>query len=96
MTRLPRICRSAKIALAATLASGPLLFNGCLDSEIGKRFREAYATGFAEGLSTALGTAGQAEAGLRQMGQALADALGAVIAPRESGSSSSGGSGGSR
>ncbi len=95
MTRIPALHRRVRLVLAATLASGAMFFNGCLDSEIGKRFRDAYATGFAEGLSMALGTPGQAEAGLRQMGQALADALGAVITPRSSGSSS-GGAGGSR
>lgn len=85
--------------LCGLLASGPFLFDGCMDDEIAKRFREAYAPGFIEGLSTALGQAGQAEAGLRRMGTALANALGAVIEPRtsaSSGNSSGSGSSGSR
>ncbi|MBN2561339.1 MAG: hypothetical protein JXQ75_10460 [Phycisphaerae bacterium] len=88
MKDLNRCYRRIKPALAVGLTSTALFFNGCFDSDIAKRFREAYAPGFIEGLSTALGEAGQAEAGLRQMGTALADALGAVIEPRTSVSSS--------
>ncbi len=84
--------RRVKHALAAGLTASGFLFNGCFDTEVAKRFREAYTPGFIQGLSTALGQAGQAEAGLRQMGVALAQALGGVIQPRTTVSSGSSGS----
>ena len=88
MKHLARWNRRIKLALTIGLTSGVFFFNGCFDSDIAKRFRDAYVPGFTQGLSTALGTAGQAEAGLRQMGVALANAIGAVIQPRTSASSS--------
>jgi len=88
--KLARWQRRLRIATAAGLMSSVFLpLGGCWDSEISKRFREAYAPGFINGLSTALGTAGQAETGLRLMGKALADGIGAIIQPRTSTSSSS-------
>ena len=88
--KLARWHRRLRVATAAGLMSSVFMpLGGCWDSEIAKRFREAYAPGFISGLSTALGTAGQAEAGLRLMGKALADGLGAIIQPRTSTSSSS-------
>ena len=88
--KLARWHRRLRIATAAGLMSGVFLqLGGCWDSEISKRFREAYAPGFISGLSTALGTAGQTEEGLRLMGEALADGIGAIIEPRTSTSSSS-------
>jgi hypothetical protein len=75
--------------LAAGLFTGVFFMEGCLDTDIAKRFREAYAPGFTSGLGTALEQPGQAETGLRQMGVALADGLGAILQPRTSASSSS-------
>jgi len=98
MRNLARWNRRLRPFLAVSLTSTGLLFNGCFDTEIAKRFREGYAPGFIQGLSTALGQRGQAETGLRQMGVALADGLGNVIQPRtrvSSGSSGSSGSGSS-
>ncbi len=87
--------RRLRIVTAASLMSSVVLsLGGCWDSEIAKRFRDAYAPGAVTGLSTALGTAGQTEAGLRQMGTALADGIGAIIQPR-SGTSSGSSSGSS-
>lgn len=90
-------CRRCGTAiLCSLLASGPFLLNGCMDEDAVKRFRDAFAPGFTEGLSTALGADGQGEAGLRQIGTALADGLGAMIQARTPASSgSSSGSGGS-
>lgn len=92
MTRFFRIHRRAHLRLIAALASGVLLSGGCLDSEIVKRFRDAYAPGLIQGLSTAFATPGQAEEGFRQMGSALADGLGAIFQTRTPASSGSGSS----
>jgi hypothetical protein len=75
--------------LVLAITSGSFVFQGCLDSDIAKRFRTAYAPGFTDGLSTALGQAGQTEAGLRQTGVAFAEALGSVLEPRTPASGSS-------
>ena len=96
MRNLARWNRRIRPFLAVSLTSTGLLFNGCFDTDIAKRFREGYAPGFIQGLSTALGQVGQAEVGLRQMGVALADGLGNVIQPRTPVSSGSSGSSGSR
>jgi hypothetical protein len=88
MKRKARWVIRIKPFLAATLAASLFAFDGCLDSDIAKRFREAYAPGFISGLSTAVGTPGQAETGLRQMGTALAEGLGAILQPRTASSSS--------
>jgi len=72
---------------------GLLLTNaGCFDSDLAKRFREAYAPNLTAGLTTMLEQPGQFETGLRQTGVALAQAIGALITPLSddsSGSSSS-------
>jgi hypothetical protein len=70
------------LLLAASLASGTAMADGCMESDISKRFRETYATEWAQGMNTALSTPGQWEAGLRQMGVALSDAIAAVIDTR--------------
>lgn len=92
MKRGSRQLNRIKPILAVALATSLIAFDGCLDSDIAKRFREAYAPGFIEGLSTAVATPGQAETGLRQMGTALAEGLGAILQPRTPSSSSSGSS----
>ncbi len=84
--------RRAKRWLVVCLTSTTVMWAGCLDSDIAKRFREAYAPGFIQGLSTAFAQPGQTETGLRQMGVALATALGGIIQPRTQLSSSSSGS----
>ena len=78
-----------KPVLAVALTASFFMFGGCLDTDIVKRFREAYAPGFTDGLTTALQAPGQAETGLRQMGTALADGLGAILQPRTSAASGS-------
>jgi len=90
---LARCRRRGTAILCVLLSSGPYLFGGCLDDAMFKRFRDAYAPGFAEGLSTAFAEPGQAEEGLRQMGTALAEALGALMQTRTP--ESEGGSSGS-
>lgn len=65
------------------------LADGCWDSAIAVRFREAYAPGFTEGLTSAITNPADAEAGLRQAGAALLDGLGAIIQPRSSSSTNS-------
>jgi hypothetical protein len=70
------------LLLAGSLASGTVLSDGCMESDIAKRFRETYATEFAQGMNTALAAPGQWEAGLRQMGIALSDAIAAVVDTR--------------
>ncbi len=84
--------RRAKRWLVVCFTATTASWGGCLDSDIGKRFREAYAPGFIQGLSTAFAQPGQTETGLRQMGVALAAALGNVIQPRTQLTSSSSGS----
>jgi hypothetical protein len=88
---LAKCRRRVTAILCSLLASGPFLLNGCMDDDAVKRFRDAFAPGLTEGLSTALGADGQGAAGLRRMGTALADGLGAIIqarTPASSGSSS--------
>jgi len=59
------------------------IVGGCMDSEIGKRFRTAYVPGLVEGLSTAVSTPGDAETGLRRAWAALFEGLGAALTVRE-------------
>jgi urocanate hydratase len=83
MTRhLLRWKKRIGLLLAASLASGTVMSDGCIGSDIGKRFRETYATEWAQGMNTALSTPGEWETGLRQMGVALSDAIAAVIDTR--------------
>ncbi|HVP10291.1 MAG TPA: hypothetical protein VMV94_03790 [Phycisphaerae bacterium] len=77
-----RYSNRIKLLLATALASGTVFSGDCAGSDIGKRFRETYATEFAQGMNTALSEPGQWEAGLRQMAVALSDALAAVIDTR--------------
>jgi hypothetical protein len=70
------------LVLGASLTSGTVFSDGCMESDIAKRFRETYATEFATGMNTALSTPGQWEQGLRQMAVALSDAIAAVIDTR--------------
>lgn len=67
---------------AQLLLAGPFIINGCFDSDIFKRFREAYAPSAAEGFSQAITDPENAEDGLRLAGAALLDGLEAVIQPR--------------
>lgn len=90
--RLHRELRWIRSAVVYSLMATALSSTGCWESDLAKRFREAYAPGFIQGMSTALAQPGQAEAGLRQMGVALAEALGDVIQPRTTVSAGSTGS----
>jgi len=84
--------RKPMIVLAAILGSGTLLSDGCFDSAIAQRFRDASASGITDGLTSAITDPTNAETGLRSAWAALVDGLGAVIQTRDSSSNSSGGS----
>jgi len=77
-----QITRRAGRVFAALLAANSIV-GGCLSSEIGKRFRDAYVPGLVAGLSTAVTTPDQADAGLRQSLAALIEGLGAALSVRE-------------
>jgi hypothetical protein len=80
------------LLLTIGLFSG-LLTTGCdLNSELAKRFREAYAPGLIAGLSSAVASPGSAEAGLRDALAALINGLGALINVQGPTSSSTSGS----
>ncbi len=77
-------------ALTATVFSG-----GCLDSDIAKRFRQAYVPGLTEGLKMAVLQPGDAEAGLRRAWAALNEGIAAAFqlrTPPTTGSNSRSGS----
>lgn len=99
MIRRARWVRRLRAGIVLALCGGAVQFSGCMDSEIMKRFREAYAPGLVEGLTTALAAPGDAEEGLRRTATAFAEGLGAVIEPRtpapSSGSSGSSNTGSS-
>ncbi|HKQ48117.1 MAG TPA: hypothetical protein VJZ71_08620 [Phycisphaerae bacterium] len=73
-----RLRKSLGIAASGFLLSGP----ACMDSDIAKRFREGYAPGLVEGLSTFITDPANAEAGLQQTGAALFEGIGAILQPR--------------
>lgn len=77
---LLRARRRGAILLAGALIPG--FFNGCWDTDIAKRFREAYTPGLVAGLTTAITSPDNAEAGLRQSLAALIDGIGAILQPR--------------
>jgi len=84
MQKAPRQLHRLRTLLAVALTGTALLpFQGCFDSELAKRFREAWGPGFIEGLSSALTDPANAEAGLRAAGAAFLSGLGAMIQPRE-------------
>ena len=70
------------------LLSGFLLLAGCdlldPDTDIARAFRQAYVPGLIEGLSTAVTTPDNAEAGLRRTVTAFLEGLGAVLTPGDS------------
>lgn len=77
------------------LFSGALAFGmlgGCWSNDLFQRFREGYAPGFIEGLTTAVLTPGDWETGLRRAWAAIFEGLGSVLQPLSS-SSGSGSSG---
>lgn len=87
--------RKPLILLATILGSGTLFSDGCFDSAIGQRFRDATAGGLTQGLSSAITDPTNAETGLRDAAAALINGLGAIIETRgASGSSNSNGSSG--
>lgn len=71
-----------KLSLAVGLTS-VAFSDGCFDSAIAMRFREAYAPGFTEGITTAITDSANREAGFRQAGGAVIAGVGAVIQPRK-------------
>lgn len=92
-TRLTvRSIRRIILAALTGLAGSTLFSDGCLDSSMAKRFREASGNGFTAGLSSVLQTPDQPTDGLTQIANALADGLAAIIQPRTPSSSGSSGS----
>ena len=81
-----RIQRYFAYAVSAFLMVGS---SSCLDSDIGKRFREGYGPGLVDGLTTFITDPANAEAGLQQTGAAFFEGIGAILQPR-TGSSASG------
>ncbi len=77
-----RHIRRIKIALVTSVIGVAPLMNGCWDSDIAKRFREAYEPGFVAGLSMAIDNPAQSQLGFRRLGQAFFEGLGAIISPR--------------
>lgn len=71
--------------LTGALLSLPFVVGSCpsvaFDSELGRAFREAYVPGLIQGLSTAVATPENTEAGLRQTVTALLDGIGTLLTP---------------
>jgi len=89
MKRMVRWNRRARWLTAAMMTCyGFSLGNGCMDSDIAKRFRDAYVPGLMEGLSTAVSAPGQAEQGLRIAWAALMNGIGAMFEVRTPATSS--------
>lgn len=82
--------RAAAITITAMVVGSTC--EGCFNSDLAKRFREAYAPGLAEGLATAVATPGAGETGLRQAWAALFEGLGAILNVKSSTTSSASGS----
>lgn len=83
-----RSAKTIRIFATTSILSGFLvLSSGCdlLDSstEISRVFRQAYIPGLLEGVSTAVTTPENAEAGLRRAVTAFFEGLGAVLAPSD-------------
>jgi hypothetical protein len=85
-----RAKRGMQIMATTGMLSSFLMLSGCdlLDpsTEISRIFRQAYVPGLLEGLSTAVTTPDNAEAGLRRTVTAFFEGLGAVLAPQNDGS----------
>ena len=97
MKRPARWNRRIRLTLATGLLGCVSMFGGCWDSDIAKRFREAYGPGLVEGLSDAITNPAQSQLGFRRTATALFEGLGAIIQPRTSaGSGGSSGPTGSR
>ena len=83
-----RWVRRVRKSMAYSASAFVLSSLACLDSDIAKRFREGYAPGLVEGLSTFITDPANAEAGLQQTGAALFEGLGAILEPRTGSSTS--------
>ena len=83
-----RGARKAAIVLATVFGSGTLLSDGCFDSAIAQRFRDASAAGLTAGFSNAITDPTNAEAGLRDAAAALVTGIGAVFQTRDGNTSS--------
>ena len=86
---ITRRIRRIKIALVTSVIGFAPVMNGCWDSDIAKRFREAYEPGFVAGLSMAIDNPAQSQLGFRRLGQAFFEGLGAIISPRTASSAGS-------
>ncbi len=81
MKRPQQTCGKLISLTLATILLVPT--TGCWDSEVAKRFREAFVPGWVAGLSAAVTSPWESEIGFRQTAVALFEALGAVLTPRD-------------
>lgn len=82
MRALFKFRRCLKVILITGAVGVLPIGNGCFDSSIVKRFREAYEPGLVAGLSAAVTDPANSQIGFRQTATALFEALGAIIQPR--------------
>jgi len=79
--------RRKQRAFAAAMVSSMLFIGNCpsipFDSELGRAFREAYVPGLVQGLTTAVTTPEQTEAGLRQTLTAFLNGVGTLLTPED-------------
>ena len=76
-------------AFYALAALAPLM-SGCLDTDMAKRFREAFGPGFFDGISAAVDNPTAPEEGFQQSIDALLDGFAAILDTRTPPSASSG------
>ena len=85
MQRVIRLRRRIRMMMKASTFCALASFGGCAlldgDSELSRVFREAYVPGLLEGLSTAVTTPENAEAGLRRTATAFFEGVAAVLTP---------------
>lgn len=84
--RFVRVSRCRR-AIATLLCSGSLFIGSCpsigFDTELGRVFRQAYIPGLVQGVTTAVTTPANTEAGLRQTLTALIDGIGTLLTPED-------------
>ena len=80
ISRRKRTLMGVVLSLTFGVGSCPSI---SFDSELGRAFREAYVPGLVQGLSTAVSTPENTEAGLRQTLTALIDGIGTLLTPED-------------
>lgn len=78
INRKKRTFVGAVLSMSFVVGSCPSI---AFDSELGRAFREAYVPGLVQGLSTAVTTPENTEAGLRQTVTAFLDGIGTLLTP---------------